>query len=296
MPARIASAPELATLDAPSIQPTSATNITPDLPPLAQRIADLTRRADAGDMVASCMLGMELQQCAERRRIRGWLRLVELGPRVITAATQAENVAATRATLARLERHCAGVPDERIAEAPRRIIDAADRGNGAAAGLAVVRSQEWVSARLATEPELVARFRDGYPRWIDGALQAQDQEAARAILIQAMYGSPMDLGFRALMRDGVALRALDLALVRVARETGEYYGELPGLRLAQSETTLDADAKARADALGQRWYEAMMRFPEDDPETDADTAPDGISWAAPERSPVAAMHARCQRG
>jgi hypothetical protein len=288
----------------PATGPSIADDRLADIAPLTTRIADLTRRADAGDTVASCMLGVELQQCAERRRLRNWLRLVELGPTVVTAATTAENIAAARATLARLERHCAGVPAARIDEAPRRLFDAADRGNGAAASLAVLFGEHWIYARLVTEPDLVARLRDGYPRWVDAALQAQDLEAATGIVRSAMLGHPQDLAVQALGRDGVALRALDLALVRIASETGEDYGDMPSLRLAQSEATLDADARARAEVLGQRWYEALMRFPDPDTEPDVDAdadaatdiAPGELSWERLDQARVDALHERCARG
>jgi hypothetical protein len=301
-PARIASTPERAT-GTPSLpQPPAATNITTDLPPLAQRIDELTRRADAGDVVASCMLGAELLQCAERRRLRGWLRSIELGP---WATDQLKaRVPATRDTLARLERHCAGVPAARGDEAPRRLFDAADRGNGAAASLAVLFGEQWIYTRLMTEPDLVARLRDGYPRWVDAVLQAQDLEAATGIVRSAMLGHPQDLALQALGRDGVALRALDLALVRIASETGEDYGDMPSLRLAQSEAALDADARARAEVLGQRWYDALMRFPDPDTEPDVDADADAatdiahgeLSWERIDRARVDALHERCARG
>lgn len=299
-PSAGAPAPSMPT---PTQTPTAISRIADDRPadiaPLATRIDDLTRRADAGDMVASCMLGMELQQCAERRRLRGWLRSVDLSP--TSSAQPNDLVSVARDILARLERHCAGVSETRVDEAPRRIFDAADRGNGAAASLAVLGGEHWIYAHLVTEPGLVARLRDGYPRWVDAALQAQDLEAATDIVRSATFGSPLDLRVQALSRDGVAMRALDLALVRIATETGEEYGDLSALRLAQSEAKLDADARSRAQALGQRWYEALMRFPDQAAaDADADAATDdasgALSWGKLDQARVDALHERCARG
>jgi hypothetical protein len=291
--ARPAAAPKSAT-NPPVIKPGAAPDITPDLPPLVQRIDDLARRADAGDVAASCMLGAELLQCAERKRIRSWLRLVELGPHRLPSAD--EGIPAARATLSRLEQHCAGVSPSQIADAPRRIFDAADGGNSAAASLAVLRGQDLIYARMAANPELVIRLRDGYPRWVDSSLQGRDVEAAEAIVRSAAFGSSNDLGLQALLRDRVAMRALDLALVRIAEETGEEYGELPALRLAQSETALDAESRARANVLSQRWFDVLAHFPNDDNDAIADAATTELRLDRLDVARASALHARCDRG
>jgi hypothetical protein len=99
---------------------------------------------------------------------------------------------------------------------------------------------------------------------------------------------------QALARDPVALRAFDLLLVLSAADTGASNGDLPAIRLAQSEAMLDAAAKARADALAARWYAAWQRLPRRDADDEPDL--DEMIWGNFPQSRVSALHEACARG
>lgn len=263
-----------------------------DLPPLAQRIDDLTRRADAGDAVASCQLGLELMQCRDVRPMRMIMAAWESRPR--SGPEWAEHMQRERAKLLRLEQQCAGIADARIDEVPRRMFAAADAGNAIAAGVSVTAATQWVGARLASDPNLVARLRDGYPRWLDRAFASGQPLFIMDVMQSARYSSPTNLNFQALTRDPVAMRALDLLLLKVAADTGEAAGELPMLRLAQSEATLDTATMARADALAMRWFAAWKNMPRDDDPGDFD--PDEINWMDYAATRPRVLHEACERG
>jgi hypothetical protein len=270
----------------------SAVGLVAEPAPLAQRIDDLTRRADAGDAVASCQLGLELMQCRDVRPMRMIMAAWESRPR--SGPEWAEQMQRERAKLLRLEQQCAGIADARIDEVPRRMFAAADAGNATAAGVAVTAATHWVGARLASDPDLVARLRDGYPRWLDRAFASGQPLFIMDVMQSARYSSPTNLNFQALARDPVAMRALDLLLLKVAADSGEAAGELPMLRLAQSEATLDAATKARADALAIRWFAAWKNMPRDDDPGDFD--PDEINWMDFAATRPRVLHEACERG
>jgi hypothetical protein len=89
------------------------------------------------------------------------------------------------------------------------------------------------------------------------------------------------------------MRALDLLLVLSAADTGASNGNLPAIRLAQSEATLDAAAKARADALAARWYAAWQRMPRRD--TDDEPGLGEMIWDNFPQARVSALHEACAR-
>lgn len=260
-------------------------------PPLADRIDELTRRADADDAEAGCMLGLELMQCQHREALRLTMAAWERRPPGTDGWMR--RLQTERETLARLERHCAGVDDGRIDEAPQRIFAAADGGNGTASGVAIAVAGMWVGARLTTAPELVAQMRDNFPRWLDHAFERGPTRFVDSFMQSARFGSPTDLGLQALARDPVAMRALDLLLVLSAADTGASNGNLPAIRLAQSEATLDAAAKARADALAARWYAAWQRMPRRD--TDDEPGLGEMIWDNFPQARVSALHEACAR-
>lgn len=263
-----------------------------DLPPLAQRIDDLTRRADAGDAVASCQLGAELMRCGERKELGFFVagtpqQLAEGDP-------WARRIARERATLAELERHCAGIADARIDETPRRIFAAADAGNAAAAGVAITAGGMWVRARLMSEPDLVARLRDGYPRWVDRAFLGGQRRSIQSLIESSVSGSPTNLGLQALARDSVAMRAFDLFLTHAVSEAGSAIGDLPALRLSQSDAVLDAPARARAEALAMHWLAAWKNMPRtDDPDA---VDPGDISMSRLAEKRARTLQVVCERG
>jgi hypothetical protein len=270
----------------------SAVGLVAEPPPLAERIDELTRRADAGDAVAGCMLGLELMQCRHRDALRLTMAAWERRPPDPNGSMR--RMQTERETLARLERHCAGVADGRIDEAPQRIFAAADGGNGTASGVAIAVAGMWVGARLTTAPELVAQMRDNLPRWVDHAFERGPTRFVDSFMQSARFGSPTDLGMQALARDPVAMRAFDLLLVLSAADTGASNGNLPAIRLAQSDATLDAAAKARADALAARWYAAWQQLPRRDADDEPDL--DDMIWGNLPQTRVSALHEACARG
>jgi hypothetical protein len=270
----------------------SAVGLVAEPPPLAERIDELTRRADAGDAEAGCMLGLELMQCRERDTLRLTMAAWERRPPDREGWVQ--QMQKERAKLAWLEHHCAGVADTRIDETPQRIFAAADGGNGIAAGVAIAAGGMWVGARLTTAPELVAQMRDGFPRWVDLAFERGAPIFIEDLMQSARYGFATNLNMQALARDPVAMRAFDLFLVLSAADTGANHGDLPAIRLAHSDATLDPTAKARADALAARWYAAWRRMPRRDADDEPD--PDDVRWLDLPQTPVSALHEACAHG
>jgi hypothetical protein len=174
------------------------------------------------------------------------------------------------------------------------MFAAADAGNAMAAGFSIANATQWVGARLTSDPDLVARLRDGYPRWLDRAFASGQPLFVMDAMQSARYGSPTNLNFQALARDPVAMRALDLLLLKVAADSGEAAGDLPGLRLAQSAATLDAATKARADVLAMRWFAAWKSMPEYG--VPVSFGPDEINWLDFVATRPRVLHEACERG
>jgi hypothetical protein len=223
--------------------------------PLGEILDELTRRADAGEPRAACRLAAELVRCSHRAALVASINANSFGD---TRWRRPEHVAVEdqrRAALVTANRVCAGVAPERIAEAPRRLMDAADLGHPGARAWAAAHGADEAIRHLLDAPDVAERWRQSVIRWVIASLEAGDRGVGMNWASHAGYPFMETPVARMLGQDP----ALALALLRYRAMRAQRDGTAPadGLVVDRIATSLPADAVALAESAAQRWVAAM---------------------------------------
>jgi len=225
--------------------------------PLRDAMASLRLRADAGDSLAACRLGVELLRCAYLglypESHDAFMATQEADEEAKGNFSGANRIAMGRLGHAQLREACAGVPDTLVSQANRYLRQAA----------------------LAGEPEAMIRYAAGEPLVIGAGSMNHFttpefdvwRQEARPVLMRALRsGSPEATLLLAEAHAGNSI-LLAMLLPRDALEASasralvrRLFGENPPLeRLAPaagSITTpaLDDDQAAAAEQLAAEWH------------------------------------------
>ena len=219
--------------------------------PLRDSAASLRSRADAGDSLAACRLGVELLRCVELGHMgpdhdRWWAsRQAELEAKGDDSG--ASEIAVTRSGLARLREECADVPEALVSQAHRYVRQAALAGEPEA----MIRYA--VGETLMMGPSNFAflgtprfdEWRREAPQVLMAALESGTPEAA--LLLGSAHREEQGYLAMLLPRDEVVARAsMEL--------THRLFGEDPALPGLVNATPLQDEQAAEATRLAAEWH------------------------------------------
>lgn len=218
--------------------------------PLRDAMHPLKARADAGDSLAACRLGVELLRCSSLEspfpELDDWLASQEADFEADGKLEQANATALVRVTRAQLRRDCAGVSPELIEQAHHYVRQAAMAGESEA----MIRYAAgetlggWGFSFISTP-----RFDDWRreaPQVLMRALEAGTPEAPLLL----MLASQGQVGYLSMLLppDDVQARA-SLALAR------RLYGDDPAFTPFMPADALDPARQAQVEALAAQWHE-----------------------------------------
>lgn len=223
--------------------------------PLAEILDELTQRADAGEPRAACRLAAELVRCSHRDALVTSVNANSLGD---TRWRRPEHDAVEdqqRSALVTANRVCAGVAPERIADAPHRLMDAADLGHPGARAWAAAYGADEAIRHLLDAPDVAERLQQNVVRWVIASLEAGDRGVGANWASYAGFPFMETPVVRLLEQDPV----LALALLRYRTLRAQRDGTAPadGLVADRIAATVPADAVALAESTAQRWVAAM---------------------------------------
>jgi hypothetical protein len=223
--------------------------------PLAEVLDELTRRADAGELRAACRLAAELVRCSHRAALVTSINASTLGDGRWRRPEHEAVEEQQRAALVTANRVCAGVAPERIAEAPHRLMDAADLGHPGARAWAAVHGADEAIRHLLDAPDVAERWQQNVVRWAIASLEAGDRSVGANWAANAGAVSIHSPIARLLEQDPtLALALLRYRSLRAQRDGTAQDG---GLAAAHIAAALPADAIAVAESTAQRWVAAM---------------------------------------
>lgn len=230
--------------------------------PLRDSVSALQSRADRGDSLAACRLGMSLLRCAALGTYTAGedAFMAKLEDEMVDKGklVTANNIAAGRLLHAQLRAACSGVPDALVAQANRYVRQAALAGEPEAMiRYAVGESVAPVfSYRYIVTAEFDAWRREARPMLMR-ALESGQPEAALA-LASAHLGNDLHLGML-LPRDAVEARASISLARRLFGDNPELanglFGNAFGSTSPDPTLALDAEQAAAAEQMAADWHE-----------------------------------------
>lgn len=218
--------------------------------PLREALHPLKARADAGDSLAACRLGVELLRCSSLEspfpELDDWLARQETRFEADGELEQANATAQVRVTRAQLRRDCAGISADLIQQAHHYVRQAAMAGESEA----MIRYAAgetlggWGFSFIAT-PQFDDWRREA-PQVLMRALEAGTPEAPLLL----MLASQGQAGYLTMLLppDDVQARA-SLALAR------RLYGDDPAFTPFTPADALEPARQAQAEALAAQWHE-----------------------------------------
>lgn len=260
VPAEASTAPpsesEPAAVTAPEVQPTTATtSVSVPMPspqlPIRDAFASLRARAEGGDSLAACRLGVELMNC-QRLDAFGpdyddWLARGERQAEREGNLELANEFAIARLSRAELRQGCAGLPESLLSEANHYLRQAALAGQPEAmiryaAGESLMAGH--LSYRFIATPAFDVWRREAHPLLMR-ALERGVPEAA--LLLAETHSANAGLLAMLVPPDPVEAHASQM-LVR------QLFGDDPALGPLEPLARIDGDPRAEAEAFADRWH------------------------------------------
>lgn len=250
----------------PAKSPISAQPLPAADTPLADILDELSRRADAGEPEAACRLAAELMRCSHRDELVFGLNVASILQDRSRPSAEASRGDRQRATLSTANRVCAGVAPERIAEAPHRLMNAADLGHPGARAWAAIHGGHEAIRHLFDAPDVAQRWREQAVRWAIESLDVGDRSVGASWASYAGYpGMYWEPTVRLLSEDPtLSLALLRYRALRAQRDGQPAQDEVVAARIAAG---LPPDAVALAESAAHRWVAAMgpQATPQDGP-------------------------------
>jgi hypothetical protein len=255
------SAPPSALVNAASTPQAANTSIAAQpLPaadtPLADILDELTRRADAGEPAAACRLAAELTRCSHRDELVSGLNAASLVEDRVRRPTDTLHGDRQRAALSTANRVCTGVAPERIAEAPHRLMNAADLGHPGARAWAAMHGHREAIRHLFDAPDVAQRWREQAVRW---AIESLDTGNRSVGANWAGYAGFPHMDYEPIVRLLSEDPTLSLALLRYRALRAQRDGQPApdDVMAAGIAAGLPPDAVALAESAAHRWVAAM---------------------------------------